>query len=434
MLEPIRPSALHTPGISVAGSPFAKIPPDIRRYFRSGNRVLPLFGAHAKEEHDTGGLAEDVFTRTVKDLRGARRSIQVEMFELDSPKLLALLAEKARNGVTVQVIADPPPADRDDPRSTALRGLRESSVDLRFYPTRTDDPTNEPLAPTEEISGSRVRIDHVKLVIVDGTRAIIGGMNWGTHSPLNHDFDVAIEGPAVRSMGWLFNEDWLSSGAPFESTLPLSHPAPCGEDLVNLVVTADDPHERTIAHTVLRAIRNARQSIHAELFALTESRTLQALIEAHRRGLEVKIILDPLRVGHSAINETACTRLREAGVEVRWYTCDRPSDEMMHGKLGLFDDDQTVVGSANWTTSGFNTNREAAVEVLSPTVNATFERQFQADWHSRSSIDPIYLPSTPWAALPSATFPHTAKKAHHPSAREASTSHPSFISLTAEQS
>lgn len=64
----------------------------------------------------------------------------------------------------------------------------------------------------------------------------------------------------------------------------------------------------------------------------------------------------------------------------------------MHAKTAIFDDDQVIVGSANWTTSGFNTNREADVEVLSCEVNAAFARQFDDDWNARTSNEPIYLP------------------------------------------
>src|SRR5205823_1295518 len=173
----------------------------------------------------------------------------------------------------VQVIMDPPNEDFEKERKVAIEKLRQGGVDVLIYPAKE---AGDPQAKYGQL-------DHVKMLLVDGKRAIIGGMNWGEHSPNNHDYDVKVEGPAVEKMEWLFREDWLVSGGqqkdlPHIDKVP---PAADGDAMVNLVISGLDAKEKTIGKTVHRAIDNARKSVHAELFVLTDRPTIQSLIAAH---------------------------------------------------------------------------------------------------------------------------------------------------------
>src|SRR5260370_562820 len=69
----------------------------------------------------------------------------------------------------------------------------------------------------------RLTIDHVKLLIVDGVKAIVGGINWGTHSRQNHDFDVLAVGPVVDNLERVFREDLALAGDA--AVLPAPPPA-----------------------------------------------------------------------------------------------------------------------------------------------------------------------------------------------------------------
>ena len=51
-------------------------------------------------------------------------------------------------------------------------------------------------------------IDHVKLLVVDATVAVVGGINWGAGSAANHDFDVEVRGPAVTNLARVFTGTW----------------------------------------------------------------------------------------------------------------------------------------------------------------------------------------------------------------------------------
>jgi phosphatidylserine/phosphatidylglycerophosphate/cardiolipin synthase-like enzyme len=65
-------------------------------------------------------------------------------------------------------------------------------------------------------------------------------------------------------------------------------------------------------------------------------------------------------------------------VAVRLY---RSSGEKLHAKAAIADGATVVLGSANWTVSGFEHNHELDVTIPhNVAVAAAFEQQFDSDW------------------------------------------------------
>jgi phosphatidylserine/phosphatidylglycerophosphate/cardiolipin synthase-like enzyme len=267
-------------------------------------------------------------------------------------------------------------------KGEAIEKLRKNGVEVLLYPVK------EAGSPEAKFG----QIDHVKMMIVDGDKAIIGGMNWGQHSPNNRDVDVMVEGPAVDKMEWLFRKDWLDSGGK-QADLPWIDKTPAhpeGNAAVQLVTSSLDRKEQTIGMAVNRAIRSAKKSIHCELFVLSQRDTVEGLIDAKKRGLDVRVLLNPLKIKGFGINEKAAKQLKDAGVDVKWYVPNKQTENKLHAKIGIFDDDQVILGSANWTYAGFAVNREADVEVIDKKVNSAFDKAFENDWKAGSEA-PQYL-------------------------------------------
>ncbi|MBT3297279.1 MAG: hypothetical protein HN383_18580 [Verrucomicrobia bacterium] len=88
------------------------------------------------------------------------------------------------------------------------------------------------------------------------------------------------------------------------------------------------------------------------------------LIAAHRRGADVKVILDLNRQYDPAseepvrdrVNGVAADMLSFAGVDVSYYA----SPHYLHQKLVVIDETTVIVGSHNWTYSGMRRNLETS--------------------------------------------------------------------------
>ncbi|MGH7762478.1 MAG: phospholipase D-like domain-containing protein [Candidatus Dormibacteraceae bacterium] len=282
-----------------------------------------------------------IFRLVGGSIASARARVLIEMYELGRPDIVRLLGDAVGRGVAVRVITDPTVvASR---RSAAA--LDTLGVPERAYP----------------VDDGRHQIDHVKLLIVDGV-AVVGGMNWGNHSDRNHDYvletHVTID---IDRLARIFEQDWSLAGG---------RPSPLAAAVGEIAQTAPGQEIRSMLESALiHAVRRAL----AEIYTLTDPEVIAELVQAHRRGAVVRVLLDP----NQPYNLHGYGVLKAGGVEARWYPI--PRGALLHAKIGLFDG-ELVLGSANWTLSGLGVNHELDIETGDPTAVAAYEARFAADW------------------------------------------------------
>jgi phosphatidylserine/phosphatidylglycerophosphate/cardiolipin synthase-like enzyme len=300
------------------------------------DRLLPL---------PDGGTA----FRAIDDLlRAARHSIELEMYELQRDDLVQLLLEAHERGVDVTAIRDPTEG------SSAARWDELSHGGVRVL-----------AFPVEARS-----IDHVKLLIVDHVRAVVGGINWGRRSIDNRDYDLLATGPVVQNLERVFVEDEALAGEP------VVIPGPSPDAGVRVLVTRPG---REIRDTILAAIADSRRSIEIEMFVLSDRVVVEALVGALRRGVRVRALLEPTQ----AQNTTSMALLRGSGARVDFFI--PVAGEKLHAKLGIFDGAMVIFGSCNWSHSGFTANHELDLAITSPALAARFLQAVVADWQAAAA-------------------------------------------------
>src|SRR4029077_1050731 len=173
--------------------------------------------------------------------------------------------------------------------------------------------------------------------------------------------DVAEVSRAVA----VFEQDWGLAGG---------RPAPLAAGAGAVAQTAPGEEIRAMLES---ALGSARARILAEVYTLTDPAIIAGLAAASRRGLDVRVLLDP----NQAYNRRGYAMLRGAGVGVRWYPV--PPGALLHAKIGLFDG-VLVLGSANWTLSGLGVNHELDIETRDPHAVTAYGSRFESDWTKSS--------------------------------------------------
>jgi phosphatidylserine/phosphatidylglycerophosphate/cardiolipin synthase-like enzyme len=311
--------------------------------------LLPPVAAVVDGSDSIGVLrsGEPTFTEIGRLLGGARASIQVEVYEFGRADLAAGLVAARERGVAVTVVDDP---SEIATAATALE-LRAHGVDVADYPVRAR------------------MIDHVKLLVVDGNVAVVGGINWGAASAANHDFDVEVRGPVVRNLARVFTRDLVTCGRVL--VVP-----PAVPDSAVLVAATLPGAE--ILPMVLAELDGAHRTLDVAMFTLTDSAVVAALEAALARGVAVRVLLDP----SERPSDPSAASLRGHGVAVRLY---RSSGEKLHAKAAVIDGASVLLGSANWTVSGFGHNHELDVAIPgNRAIASAFAQQFSSDWAASS--------------------------------------------------
>ena len=127
---------------------------------------------------------------------------------------------------------------------------------------------------------------------------------------------------------------------------------------------------------IISLIDSAQHSIYIDMYILTSEKVVDALISAHYRGVEVKVILEE-RTGANAL---AFSRLEGAGTQVCWASAVY---KLSHPKLIIVDNQKALVGSHNLSNSALNSNREISLLVQGNVVS-TLISLFNSDWDACS--------------------------------------------------
>lgn len=324
---------------------------------------------------------EDFFPRVFECITNAEREVVLETFILFDDKVgqglrTALIAAASR-GVRVDVMVDG--FGSPDLSDAYVRGLTEAGVRLRIY------------EPGKRVFGWRynlLRRMHRKIVVIDGARAFVGGINYSADHlsdfgpEAKQDYAVEIEGPIVGTIHRFVLHAIASGGGGRHwfrrrrAALPLTDPQPAG-DADAIFVTRDNRRNRTAIERHYRAaIRSARQRvIIANAYFFPGFRFIQEMRRAARRGVDVRLILQGqpdmpiVKVAASMLYH----HLLHAGVKIFEY-CDRP----LHGKVAVVDDAWSTVGSSNLDPLSLALNLESNVIIRDRAFTATLADRLDA--------------------------------------------------------
>ena len=143
----------------------------------------------------------------------------------------------------------------------------------------------------------------------------------------------------------------------------------------HLVVLPDDS-----ARPILDAIGAASRSIRVKMFVFSDPALTGAMLAARRRGLKVRVMLNPARRSGEEDNEKTRKELIHGGIEV---VDSNPDFHLTHEKSMVVDDETAFVKSLNWATKNLSGTRDYAVVTSHKHEVGEIVDCFEADWHRK---------------------------------------------------
>lgn len=124
---------------------------------------------------------------------------------------------------------------------------------------------------------------------------------------------------------------------------------------------------------IVALIDDAEESIDCAIYTFTSREIAQALVRAHNRGVQVRVIMDRNQAAEGYAKKRY---LSKKGISVRVHI----GDGIMHNKFMVVDTAIVLTGSYNWTSSANRWNYENIVIIKSPALAKVFEEQFDKLW------------------------------------------------------
>lgn len=143
----------------------------------------------------------------------------------------------------------------------------------------------------------------------------------------------------------------------------------------------DDPQSKLV-----NLINQTKYKIQVAIYALTNKKIAQALIEATKRGVKIELITD-----QSAFNMRTekISSFKNSGIEVFVFSqgLTKKMRPLMHNKFAIFElDDKEEnkninkwiwTGSFNWTVSANRMNQENVILTSNKKIYAKYKKQFE---------------------------------------------------------
>jgi phosphatidylserine/phosphatidylglycerophosphate/cardiolipin synthase-like enzyme len=109
------------------------------------------------------------------------------------------------------------------------------------------------------------------------------------------------------------------------------------------------------------------------IYSFTNDDIAAAFIEAKRRGVDIKLVMDNEQLN---VHGGEYRALVEGGVNVR---VDRRSG-IMHNKVAVIDGKIVITGSYNWSSGAENLNRENLIIIKDPALTSKYQKNCEDIW------------------------------------------------------
>ena len=135
---------------------------------------------------------------------------------------------------------------------------------------------------------------------------------------------------------------------------------------------------------VLSTIQNARESIRVAAYSFTSRPLAEALLAAHKRGVDVKVVADQKA---NSSRYTAVTFLANQGVPVRLNS----RYAIHHHKFMVIDGRHIKTGSFNYSAAAASKNAENVLVVRNePKLAAQYAKEWERLWNEGRDVEKGY--------------------------------------------
>ena len=252
------------------------------------NEMEALSGAKFSSGGTADFLVNGPASFAAKDrlMKEAKKSIYVATYaiydDVTGNETTEILLAKKKEGVDIKFMTDEKMAHVFGAKN--LKRMSDAGIDVLRW----------------QDGGRAHNYLHVKMLIVDGEYAIVGGLNYGDpYSQKNpnglkwRDTDVLYTGPAVADSVRAFAALWNPQVREPARQVAAPRDAPAGSGSARISVALQKPPSLTppILLSLLKAIYGATERINIEnAYIVAIPAITQALVEASERGVEVNVL------------------------------------------------------------------------------------------------------------------------------------------------
>jgi mitochondrial cardiolipin hydrolase len=132
-----------------------------------------------------------------------------------------------------------------------------------------------------------------------------------------------------------------------------------------------------VADTIEDLLLDARISVDAAMYRITNPRLARALGQAQTRGVRIRLLVD-----QNKYQETAATRelLAQNSLPFHAIYGREAKGSKLHHKFAVLDSHTVLTGSYNWTIESEEQNFEHLLVLRDPNLVLAYQQEFERLW------------------------------------------------------
>ncbi len=299
--------------------------------------IIPLYSSitphfsQIKGAYYRGGVDNII----IKDIAKASKSINMAMYYLTNKNITKALVEAHHRGVEVRIITDDKKIGSKRYRYLASEGI------------------------AIEDDRDRKALMHNKILIVDNRVVWIGSGNYTVYSFYrNHDNYLRVSNRDIAHYYTKkFNQLYTHTNIAIK---------PYIKSNIEIYFSPDSD----IQNRLLELIESAKDSINIMMFAFTNRDISRALLDAQKRGVAIKIVVDKRQ--NSYQKYSVYRELKSNGIDIK---LDKNRFKLHH-KVMIIDKKITILGSYNFTRWANSNNDENIIIIKNSAISSSYLEEF----------------------------------------------------------
>jgi len=137
---------------------------------------------------------------------------------------------------------------------------------------------------------------------------------------------------------------------------------------------------------IINLINSASKSLYAAVYDINDSDIVSALLSAHKKGIDVKVVMDDAQ---AETEKDIVSPLNSAEI----LKTDNDKSALMHNKFVVIDGAKVLTGSTNWTENCLFYNNNNSLFIISDKLAADYTTEFNEMWNGKfGSSSPANTP------------------------------------------
>lgn len=298
--------------------------------------------------------------KTLKnEIDNAKSSIDFAIYGISNqPEIINSLKNAQKRGVKIRWVCDFDKKDKDYYKDTKIlkQIIKSYNTDITY------DSNNRPA------------IMHNKFFIFDNQKVFTGSSNITSTdiSGFNSNISILVNSKELANI-YLKEFEQMYNGLFHTDKKQINKKT----IQINEETKADilfSPKDKIITTKIIPLIENAKKYIYIPVFFITKKEILNALVYAHNKGVDIKIINDATNAN---TKYSVHKQLRDYGIQVKTENYAGK----LHSKAIIIDDEISVIGSMNFSNNGEKRNDENVLVIYDKEITRYLKNTFLHLWN-----------------------------------------------------